>query len=648
MAKPSENDTSTRKRRTAEDPRQRTLTTRQAEYFADRAGIDADDLVGVKVAEVAKKLEWYIDPSLWFYQQVCGRVVKTDPVTGEKRGVPFATVHVEDTDCSFLGFFPVEHPYYWWLYPVSCHRETITTVTTDACGNFCVNIPRWDIDRILRFRKHRVCFPDIVKPRLPDLVERIPGFGPGDPDPIDPPPYELLLGTRPGSPAPGLRRFGEPTVPDVIPPLGRITPPLSADALERARPSLPQRKEFPSLRHPIGPFLRCRDVWVAEWEPFFDVPDITFRVTQDVDGDGTEETIYAEGFFDVRWNDTNIGTVELEASPIAKAAIGCDAPGVPCTDVPAIIEIGRMPTAAEYLDAAGYARRVNRPRPATTPPTDAESPFTGELQLTGCYDSVDGVQYFRVLDEHGGTEQPITGVSWTSASPAPPGYVVMTPDADGWYPVAVAATQANPHLVMSWPVKDRAQGSHTLRLELADGAKAHLAFSTPLPVVIDDRNPDSTLLSVKYRVKGGGVAWADAAELVGITCPVIPRTVGTDIELRVSWAAGDDHFRDTELRAHGCGGGSGPVHVSGSGDPATVTLPGLVQRWYGAPAETGLVRTDVFEIGAASPQGAYGVQVTTYGRSFTPAGVAGPTLDWEIDRSDRWSRTSLRFAVIDS
>ena len=33
----------------------------------------------------------------------------------------------------------------------------------------------------------------------------------------------------------------------------------------------------------VGPFLRCRDVIVAEWQTFFDVPDITFRVTQDVD-----------------------------------------------------------------------------------------------------------------------------------------------------------------------------------------------------------------------------------------------------------------------------------------------------------------------------------------------------------------------------
>jgi hypothetical protein len=38
-------------------------------------------------------------------------------------------------------------------------------------------------------------------------------------------------------------------------------------------------------------------VLVPEWVPLVDVPDITFRVTQDVDGDGDEETIYSEGYY---------------------------------------------------------------------------------------------------------------------------------------------------------------------------------------------------------------------------------------------------------------------------------------------------------------------------------------------------------------
>ena len=55
-------------------------------------------------------------------------------------------------------------------------------------------------------------------------------------------------------------------------------------------------------RQYIGPFFRCFDVWLPEWSLILDVPDITFRVTQDVNNDSTQETIYGEGFFDVRWD----------------------------------------------------------------------------------------------------------------------------------------------------------------------------------------------------------------------------------------------------------------------------------------------------------------------------------------------------------
>ena len=74
--------------------------------------------------------------------------------------------------------------------------------------------------------------------------------------------------------------------------------------------------------------------------PILDVPDITFRVGQDVDGNGDEETIYSEGFFDVRWNAGAIPDVTLEVSPIARAALACDIPEVPCADVPALVSVG--------------------------------------------------------------------------------------------------------------------------------------------------------------------------------------------------------------------------------------------------------------------------------------------------------------------
>lgn len=647
------------RRRKPEDPGQRTLTARQAEYFARASDLSAKELTGAKVAEVAERLRFAIDPALWFHQRVCGRVVKTDPSTGQQHGVPFATVHVEDTDCSFLGLFPVEHPYFWWLFPFSCQRETITTVTTDECGNFCVDIPRWDIDRILRLRLERHCYPEIFKPRIPDLVERIPGIRlPGD-GVIDPPPIDLVVGGRFGAPQPvEPARFGEHIEQPLDAPLPRIAPPLDDAVRERAQELLSRlgkrvndTPKLPSAERAIGPFLRCRDVLVAEWELLVDVPDITFRVTQDVDGDGTEEVIYSEGYFDVRWNATAIGPVELEASPIAKAATVCGLEPVPCGDVPALLQIGRMPAVAPYLDTDGYATRVNRPRagghPSGVKLGAAQSPFTGELQISGCYEVVDGAQHFRVLDTYDSVEQAITGVSWTVGATVPPFWITMTPDADGWYAIADAQKQVDPHLVMSWPVAGRGSGPHQLRLELGDGSKNSLAFSDPLPVVVDDRAPDLSLLSVRWR-EAGTAGWPEDSELVGANCPVVRRPVGQDVELRVVWSASAPHFRNAALQGQGCGAGSGLVHAGGSGGPAVVLGTDTVARWHTSTTETGLTRTEVFTLPKAASEGAYGIAASAFSRAFEPAGATGPSLDWHFDRSDRKRRVALRFAVINA
>ena len=77
------------------------------------------------------------------------------------------------------------------------------------------------------------------------------------------------------------------------------------------------------LRQFIGPFRRCVDVFVPEWVPIIDIPDITFNVTQDVNGDGVEETIVSEGLFKVRWNAGSLSPVKLIASPPAISIPEC-------------------------------------------------------------------------------------------------------------------------------------------------------------------------------------------------------------------------------------------------------------------------------------------------------------------------------------
>src|SRR5689334_22525046 len=144
------------------------LNPLQAARLSAVTGLDAKTLTGLAPADIAEKFKWQIDPELLLFRRICGKVVKK--VNGVEYPVPFATVHVEDTDCSFLGFFPVENPFLW-LFPISCHREEIGSVKTDACGRFCVWIPRFEIDWILRFRRERICLPDVlVKPNIREIL----------------------------------------------------------------------------------------------------------------------------------------------------------------------------------------------------------------------------------------------------------------------------------------------------------------------------------------------------------------------------------------------------------------------------------------------------------------------------------------------
>jgi hypothetical protein len=112
-----------------------------AKRLAAMSDLPAERLQGLTVAEISEKFRFEIDPQLLLFRKVCGEVVKTDPVTGVDYPVPFATVNVEDTDCSMLGFFPAS-AVWSWFFPFRCSREVIATTRTDACGKFCVWIPR--------------------------------------------------------------------------------------------------------------------------------------------------------------------------------------------------------------------------------------------------------------------------------------------------------------------------------------------------------------------------------------------------------------------------------------------------------------------------------------------------------------------------
>ena len=676
-------------------PERRAITQRQAEYLAELTGVSRHELAGKPIGELPEILKLKIDPLLLFFRRVCGRVVRVEPGTGVLQGVPNATVHVEDTDCSFLGFFPVEGPFswWWWFWPIFCHREEIATTMTDQCGRFCVWIPRWDIDRILRFRLDRVCFPDLVKPSLADFLRRLreiaderPPFPPVDPNPPDPVPFlperRVILQARELLGRPSLERltdltqrraFGEQLVDakEMLQEpafLEGFPPPLTAEALRRVEGlQLPHAGKRASAREAaelevahleptraVGPFLRCRDVVVAEWQYIVDVPDITFRVTQDVDLDGDEETIYSEGFFDVRWNSGDIPPVTLVASPIARPSPFCDGPIIVCGNHPEIATAGLMPLVSSHHDnTTGCSTRVNRPKPGglfSSPPTpgtgpeSAQSPYAGTLQLHGCH-RIGGARYYRLLYSYeGGPELPFLGLDfYPPRLVGPPWWTHAIPDSLGWYEVLEPENEyVFPNWLINWPTWNGSfpNGKYAVRLQLADGSKNPLSppaeFSDPVTFRIDNRSPGAGFNQVRWRLVGGG--WVETFTWP-FSCIVIHRPKGHDIEIEISWSAWAAQWRSAEITAGGCGGGS-PTLASGVASQ---------QHWHQNTSDNAVTRSTLWSVPHTLPQGSYTFWVHSTSRAFNPAGDGGgPGTNWLADYDYLWVTPSIALAVIDA
>ena len=148
-------------------------------------------------------------------------------------------------------------------------------------------------------------------------------------------------------------------------------------------------------RQYIGPFFRCFDVWLPEWSLILDVPDITFRVTQDVNNDSTQDDL-RRGASSMCVGRRPLPNTTLYAWGNALVSHTCSVPEVPCGNQPAILYAGLMPLTNPpgpvdpYHDAAvGYAKRdksaapVGRSRRAAPKPL-ASTPFSRTLQLYGC------------------------------------------------------------------------------------------------------------------------------------------------------------------------------------------------------------------------------------------------------------------------
>lgn len=643
------------------------ITPREAAYLADRSDLEAATLIGESATDVGDRLDWELDPDLLGFRRVCGVVRRRNPETGELEPVPHATVHVEDTDCSFLGYFPDEPPW-GWLLPFDCRREVIATVRTNACGEFCVYVPRWEVDRLIRFRRERYCLPELVKPTIEDLLR--------DPRILPEPPWP---GPRPD---PGPLRFDKPQTFDRVrevlggelattlvgetqPTFGarkhaggallerpafleRVPAPLpnALEEVAEAEAVLEQEHLLKVARSPldreafVGPFLPCRDVYIPEFVTVTDVPDVTFRVTQDVDGDGDEEPIYEEGFFDVRWNEDPIPEVTLLADESARSVPTCDGPDIAegeCGEL-RLLTAGLMSLAAPYHDVdTGYAHRPNRPKVddgsgGVTRP-DTKTPYTGVIQFHGCV-RVEDASYYRVKYAFEGHDAvPFTDLSWYVPRLDPTAdHLHMSPDAEGWYEIPPEEELVFPYWVLNWPTGRFPNGRYEITLEVADDAKVPLTNgeSEPVAVVVDNARP-----RIDYSVEWStdGAIWHRLPE----PCPVIHRDPGETVEFRATYTASAGHFRDVQVSATGC-----------DDDPVATGDPADYGHWYTDPdADNSYSATARFTVPDALPDGTYSIHFHAHGRAFNPSGGrGGPADDWYYDQAYVHRHPSRHISIV--
>jgi hypothetical protein len=661
---------------------QREPNSLQLARLAGLAGVPAASLENKTIA--ALKAELPINPILFEFELVCGQVVKVDPVTGTKYPVAGATVNIYDQECDWLWHFPEGWPWSWSFRLPWCVSELIRSVTTDACGNFCVLVPRWDIDWIREWILERWCFPEILKrPSVGDLLLRhLPvrpeATGPALPDPAS---LARLLDARGdltgaigpkavqairdaarahtvGAPATGLSQalaanaFTRP-VPAPVPAELRALSPADALRSFSSRLNLRQAEGELDLAAPYGPFLRCVDIEVPVWVPFFSVPDISFQVTQTIGG--TEQVIY-DGAFETNW-DTYPLPVNVELD-VAQFAIASPFPGCPhgiaCEDTPAIVQIGFMDVNPDYLDpATGFAVRMNQDSHGDVPST---APFRATLPLFGCAPEA---EFYRVLATYAnsdglptptsfGPPLPVIGPPWQvsrivgGVTELSPPIVPVAPN--GWYPTEYLSWDPQ-NLLVNWTPID---GVYQVTVQTGNsgaGGIEVVATSDPILLVVDSTPPAlGPFAPVSWNYVGGPANSFGSED----GCYIIERA-DQDIEITLRYSLTAGHLYEVKLRPEGCDPSGVTVVDSGALVPDPPG-PNYLHYIYDGPNDNSLSGTVTYRIPADAPEGCYTWILTAYSRAFTPNDSYGLTdnggFAWNYVQEWLWSNTFTSVGVI--
>lgn len=329
------------------------LGERRAERLSALSSVPATELASLPFAEAIDRLRPLVDRKLLFVRRFGGRVVEARP-DGEAIPVPRARVDVYDTELRLLAWSP-PGSLFSWLYPFRERRERLATLTTDERGRFCVWIPRFEVDHYLRWRLERCCYLEwLRKPTLLDVLREGEGMPRGavrGPVAIDEQivaQAARMLGARAVA---RLRALAAALEAETDAALARPAfvhkrnPPMPASVAELLEPEHRRRLEtrVGTPTHALdeldpkrcyGPVLRCQTVLLPQWCTVLDIPDLSFEVTLDVDGE--PRPIYGDGLFDVRWDAGGIGEIVLELEPGTIPSPSFDVPAVgrhrPITD----------------------------------------------------------------------------------------------------------------------------------------------------------------------------------------------------------------------------------------------------------------------------------------------------------------------------
>ena len=672
------------------DPAKQTFTARQGARLAALTHVPATELTGKKLADVEARLRPLLDPKLLSFQRICGQVVKTDGATGKDLPVPFATVTVYDIDFWFLAWSPPGSVYSWFC-PFQIRREKLATVTTDECGRFCVWVPTFDLDFYLRWRLERRCYLTwLRRPTIDDVLRAhdvLPAPHP-DPGPIHVDEHVLTHAARviDASAVARLREVAAP--PRIGAPLletsaaltraafpAQTRPPLAGEAAELMAPAmrakLATRVGVPAAslekldpRRWIGPFIRCREVLIPQWKLVVDVPDLSFEVTQDVNGDGAQEVIYREGLFDVRW-DMKVGDVTLHADATALAGVSCDIPDVgPCGD-PGILFAGNYPLQSDYYDAAGgYAKQPNRPDADGVPGgariDPGQAPFADPFYLVGCAERPNATHY-RVLHQVAGGATTYLNGSYGPLLKSVGGTLlqrVVSPVDGQWYPIIARSEGWTPVGILA-PVAEGGDLLHTFKLEFGTGPAGGAITAVPssqtaaVNLAIDATPPSIEFLDLGWRHPDASLAWQSLQLTSSSECPVIHRASNARIQIHLSLRISADHLRSFTVTPVGCGAlVAGPQLITDgrNGLPpitSATTAGNGPAHWYTNAGDNSQTRDLYYELPAGAPAGCYHFAVYAVTRAFRPTIIPSldPAIGWRIDDDAVWRNPWLSFSV---